>query len=147
MKIYNVLFNSAISTTTTIEAKTYFFDWGKLEQGNYKVTFSFVTAPHTTTRTCANIFIDLGLENSYIAQGTSGTQLPTCNNFLGSVRATGIGANSQLFADSVGNPPVMIYNRPNQNQVTIRLLANDLVQTPYTPNVDYSLNMCLELIE
>jgi hypothetical protein len=59
---------------------------------------------------------------------------------------TAIGAGAHLFAESTTNPPVFLRSKPISNEVTIRVLQNNAAQTAYTPELAYSLNLCLELM-
>lgn len=145
-RIYNILFNSA-GGTGTVESKTYYFDWSKLPDGKYKGMFNFVSAAHTTTKTCANIFMDLGAELSYPAMGPTGSQLTNGYFYIGNVRATAVGANAHIYAEQTTNCPFYLLSKPSNNQITIRILLNDVGQSSYTPDCVYTLNLCLELLD
>jgi hypothetical protein len=89
-KIYNAVFNSDIATATTSIAEIFYYDWGQLPQGEYKVSFSFVSAIATLTNTyCANLFVDLGQN---VGLATSNGQVLR-SGYLGSLRNSGTGAN------------------------------------------------------
>ena len=145
-RIYNILLNSA-KGTGTIESKTYFFDWGKFPDGKYKGTFNFISAAHTTTASCANVFMDVGCELNYPALGPTGTQLTNGYFYIGNVGATSIGTNAYIYADHSTNCPFYLLNKPSNNQITIKILLNDTNQTNYSPDTAYTLNLCLELQE
>ena len=144
-KIYNVVFQSSIPSQTTV-GEIFFFDWGQLPQGEYKVSFSFVSGIATLVNsTVANIFVDLG-QDVQIATVT-GNQFRS--NYLGMLRWTGTGASNYLFAGLNDNPPVYLMNRPNNNKVFIQIHANTgTFTTNYSPVPGaYTLSMSFELQE
>jgi hypothetical protein len=145
-RIYNVLFNSS-KGTGSIDSREYYFDWSKLPMGKYKGTFNFVSAKHTTTVSCANIFVDLGQELNYPAMSPTGGQLTTGCFYIGNVGATLVGANGYIYCDHSTNCPFYLLNRPSNNQVVVKILFNDANQTAYTPEAAYSLNLCLEYLD
>ena len=144
--IYNVHFNST-QGTGSIGSRKYFFDWSKLPNGQYRCTFSFVTVAGTTTVACANIFMDLGQSNVYVAGSLTNGQLPSNTFYIGNAGVTSIGANGYLYAETFTNPAFYLSNSPSSNEVTIRVLINDAVQSVYTPELRYSLNLSLELLD
>ena len=91
--------------------------------------------------------MDVGQEISYPAMGITGSQLTNGYFYLGNVGATSIGANSYIYADHTTNCPFYLLNKPSNNQITIRLLLNDAGQSNYSPDCNYSLNLCLELLD
>ena len=145
-RIYNILFNST-QGTGTIGSRKYFFDWSKLPAGQYRCSFSFVTASGVTTVACANIFMDLGQPNVYVSGSLTNGQLSSNTFYIGNARATAIGASSYVYADTLTNPEFYLSHKPSSNEVTIRVLQNDAGQSAYTPELQYSLNLALELIE
>ena len=145
-QIYNILFNSTVGTGT-IENKTYFFDWSNLPSCKYKGTFSLITATHTVTASCVNVFVDIGSELSYPAMGVTGNQLRNGYMFIGNLGATSVSANSYLYCDNVTNPPFYLLNKPSNNQVSIRILNNDSTQSSYATNATYSMVLSLECLE
>ncbi len=118
-----------------------------LPDGEYKGTFSFITASGTTTVACCNIFIDLGQELSFPAMSPTGAQLSSGYFYIGSARVTAIGANAYVHANAIDNPPFSIISRPTQNQVSIRILQNDTNQSSYPTNLAYSLTLSLEKVD
>ena len=49
-KIYNIVLNSAFGTAgADIRTVNFFYDWSRIEQGRYKMTFTFVTSVLTST--------------------------------------------------------------------------------------------------
>jgi len=144
-KIYNVVFQSAIPSTTTI-GEVFFYDWGQLPQGEYKVTFSFISAIATLVNTTvANIFVDLGQDT--VLATSSGQQYRS--GFLGMLRYTGTGASNYLFAGLNDNAPTYLMQRPTNNRVFVQIHNNNgTFETNYAvaPGV-YTLCMSFELQE
>lgn len=142
-KIYNVVFQSAIPSQTTV-GEIFYYDWGQMPEGEYKVTFCFTSAIATLVNTTiANIFVDLG-------QGTPIASVDgSCykSHYLGMLRPTATGASSYLFADLNGNPPIYLMNRPNNNRVFVQIHANTgTFETNYSPVPGaYTLCMSFEL--
>ena len=145
-RIYNILFNST-QGTGTIGSRKYFFDWSQLPDGQYRCTFSFVTTSGTTSVACANIFMDLGQGNVFVAGSVTNGQLSSNTFYIGNAGATAIGANSYVYAETFTNPAFYLSNKPSSNEVTIRVLQNDANQSAYTPELRYSLNLSLELLD
>ena len=143
-RIFNVVFNSDIATATTTTGEIYYYDWGQLPQGEYKVSFSFVSGVATLTNVyCANLFVDLG-QNSCLVSA-NGQSLSS--GYLGMLRMSGTGTNQYLFSAITDNPPHYLMNRPSNNRVYIQVLSNLNNQvTAYTPAPGaYTLCLSLEL--
>ena len=144
-KIYNVVFQSAIPTQTTI-GEIFTYDFGQMDEGAYKVSFCFMSAIATLVNTSvANIFVDLG-QDVQIAT-VSGNQFRS--NYLGMLRYSGTGANNHLFAGLNDNPPVYLMNRPRNNRVFVQIHNNSgSFETNYSPAPGaYTLCMSFELQE
>ena len=94
-KIYNIVLNSAFGTVgTDIRTVNFFYDWSILEQGRYKLTFTFITAVLTTTNAnVLNIFTDLCQTNTFFAGNPNSSQSYGFQ-YLGMARASATGANS-----------------------------------------------------
>jgi len=144
-KIYNVVFQSAIPTQTTI-GEIFYYDWGQMPEGEYKVSFTFTSAIATLVNTTvANIFVDLG-QGTPIASVSGNTYK---SHYLGMLRWSSTGANSYLFSGLTDNPSTYLMNRPNNNRVFIQILANSgTFETKYAPVPGaYTLCMSFELQE
>ena len=144
-KIYNVVFQSAIPTQTTV-GEIFYYDWGQLPEGEYKVSFCFMSAIATLVNTTvANIFVDLGQDVQMAT--ASGQQYRS--NYLGMLRYTGTGASNYLYAGLNDNPPVYLMNKPRNNRVFVQIQNNSgTFETSYAvvPGV-YTLCMSFELQE
>ena len=152
-KIYNIVLNSAFGTTgTDIRTVNFFYDWTRLEQGRYKLTFTFATAVLTTTNaTVLNIFTDLCQTNTFVASNPNGTRYDTyAYQYLGMARASLTGANSYLYAPNNFNGEIYLNQRPSNNLFSILLLNNDATKSAYTSTTlpgNYSLILTLELLD
>jgi len=145
-RIFTVVFNSDIATATTSVSEIFYYDWGQLPQGEYKVSFSFVSGIATLTNVyCANIFVDLGQD---VSLATSNGKVIR-SGYLGSLRYSSTGASSTLFASVNDNPPLYLMNRPSNNMVLIQVLSNSSTTgTDYSPvPASYTLCLSLELMD
>lgn len=156
-KIYTVVFNSEIGADTATNTERYYFDWSRLEEGQYKCQFTFISAVGTapTFATVPNLFMDLG-QGAYTQIASS--NVPTSPGigatfsatFLGSLETktltTVAGSTSYYYAGTTTNPPFFIDNKPRNNAVQILIRTNQANQnTPYTPLPGaYTLTLQLE---
>jgi hypothetical protein len=154
-KIYNIVLNSGMGTadaTNGTREINYFYDFSTMEEGNYKVTFSFLTSFFTTTNsTVCNVFLDLG-QNSQMAKNQSNSNSQKYPNlFLGFLRYSGTGASQHLFADNITNAPVYLNQKPKNNNIKVLLLNNNANQDAYTSGAititNYSLILNFEKID
>ena len=147
-KIFNVVLESTLGSGVGNYGRTYFFDWGRIPQGRYKVSFVFNSAVVATTNTTvANIFVDLGQGcNTFIASTGQGYR----QNYLGMLLWTGTGAGNALWCDAYTNPPVYLNQRPTQNSVFVEIHTN---ASPFEANYanpdvgQYTLVLSFELQE
>ncbi len=96
-KIYNIVLNSSFGTDgPDIRTENFFYDWSRLEQGRYKLTFTFISSILTTTNTSVlNIYTDLCQTNTFFASNPDGTQYNSlAYQYLGMARASATGATS-----------------------------------------------------
>jgi hypothetical protein len=151
-KVYNVVLNSSQGTTVGDNRTVSFsYDWSRLPEKRYKLTFMFMTSLFTTTNVnVCNIYMDLGQANTFFAGNSTGT-LPTGGyNYLGMTRYSGTGANNWLFADENFNVPHYLPNRPTANQFTVFLTNNDANRSAYTATSypgNYTLTLCFEELD
>lgn len=151
MQRFNLVLESSTSVGNTANSQ-FFFDWGQIPQGKYLVQFTFNSAVVTLGNTyVANIFLDLGQQStSFIVSSTTTTSPSLRGNYLGTLIASGTGANQYLYADLNTNPPIYINNRPTNNQLFVEIHQNvDPYQANYTSaNIgQYTLNLSLTLLE
>ena len=150
-KIYNIVLNSAYgSTNVDIRNVSYFYDWSRLEQGRYKLTFTFATAVFTTTNAnVLNIFTDLCQTNTFFAGNPNSSQSYGFQ-YLGMARASATGANNYLYAPNNFNGEMYLNSRPSNNLFSILLLNNDANKSGYSSTTlpgNYSLILTLELLD
>lgn len=144
-RIYNVVLQSAIPSQTTV-GEIFYYDWGQLPEGQYKVSFTFISAIATLVNTTvANIFLDLGQDTDLVS--ASGQQYRS--GYLGMLRYSGTGASNYLFAGLNDNPPTYLMNKPANNRVFVQIHANTgTFETNYSvaPGA-YTLCLSFELQE
>ena len=148
MKTYNVVLESTLGSGAGNYGRTYYFDWGRIPQGHYKVTFIFNSTVVTTVNNIvSNIFIDLGQgSNTFIASSGQAYR----HNYLGTLLWTGTGVSNALYCDAFTNPPIYLDQRPSQNNVFVEIHTNaSPFETNYTgPDVgQYTLVLSFELQE
>ena len=147
-QIFNIVFNSDVGTgATTTDA--FFFDWSRMPDVPYHVSFCFTSAIATLTNTAvANIFVDLGCSHTFLAGQSSGNNAYT-SMYLGSLRATGTGASNYLVSSESDNPPIYLRGRPTNNNIVVNIHQNIITQmTDYTPApVKYTLCLCFRAVE
>ena len=152
-KIYNVIFNSSIAGASSTNNESFFFDWSQLEEGRYKVSWTFIGGVNTVTapngQYVANLFIDLG-QGAYttIASSNLANQGATFSaNYIGSLEVksftTATGSSAYYYAGTTTNPPFFLDNRPRNNNISIVMYSNTGTQgTAYTPiSGPYTLTM------
>lgn len=146
-EIYNIVFNSDLGTGATPN-ESFFFDWSRIPNQPYYVSFTFMSAIVNLTNTyVANIFVDLGCCNTFIASpSTSNTSYNSM--YLGSLRVSGTGASNYLMSSEPDNPPIYLKGRPTNNNINIQIHENLITQmTDYAPApVRYTLCLCLRAV-
>lgn len=152
-KIYNIVLNTSFGTQgTDIRTMNFFYDWSRLEQGRYKLTFQFVSSILTTTNVSVlNIYTDLCQTNTFFAGNPDGTRNDTyAYQYLGMARASGTGASNYLYAPNNFNGEIYLDQRPSNNLFTVLLLNNDNTRSGYSSTTlpgNYSLVLNLELLD
>ena len=152
-KIYNIVLNTAFGTQVTdVRTMNFFYDWSRLEQGRYKLTFQFVSSILTTTNVSVlNIYTDLAQTNTFFACNPDGTRNDTyAYQYLGMARASGTGTNNYLYAPNNFNGEIYLNQRPSNNLFTVLLLNNDSTRSGYSSTTlpgNYSLVLNLELLD
>jgi hypothetical protein len=141
-RIYTVLFQG-INSSEAPSRTEFYYDWGQLPDGQYKVTFSFSSSAQTLVGTSvANIYMDLGQFSPIATVNGSQTRI----GYLGSLEGSGVGTNKSLTADVDDNPPLYLNTRPYNNRVKINVYENIYP----TENVEFNLStnqftLCLSL--
>ena len=111
------------------------FDFGVFKDGEYEMTFTFVTDPHNLEglgKTCS-VFSNTGGSNIYT---TTNTTNAGTTQYIGSVKEVGqLGhsggtAENQLASNTHDNGGVYMSSKPANHTIKIRLL--DGTGTPYS---------------
>jgi hypothetical protein len=160
-RIYNIVLNSNFGDGLPTASTKFYVDWTVIPQGEYKVTFSFTSvATSSDILNVANavIYLDLGQSSTSIIEASPSsstlTLAGTRGQFLGCLRPVSITATdatpatvyiTSLYADINTNPPLYIYSRPNNSQVSVDIhTASTSQQTNYTPCGAYVLTLSFE---
>ena len=150
MKSYNLVLQSSVSAFDTSN-ETFYFEWGQITEGKYKVQFTFtsqiIALPSAYT---PNIFLNLGQQsNTFIVPASTLNSPQLRGNFLGSLSSmTAHNAQQRLFADLTTNTPLYLNNRPTNNTLHVEIEQNtEPFQTPYPDIGQYTMMLCLTLLE
>jgi hypothetical protein len=147
VQIFNVVCDSSNNYVSQVNGSStqYYFDWTKLPEGKYKMTFSYMSDDTTTTLSpVMTLWNDFNsADGTYLA----GNGVNPMISFMGVLFPDKHGANGYYYAGAVDNPPVLMY-KPNNNYFNI-FLRNGLTMTSYsTPTASqYVLMMNFELVE
>ena len=145
-KIYNIVLNSENGSGANVNSKTFYFDWGRIPDGQYVVSFTLQSSGMTTVGTFQPlIYIDLGSGSNNFTVGSSGTV--NNPNFLGQLQITAVGVNQSYFANSTTNTLLYLDCKPTKNNFTVEIYSNANPQVLYTTPafVRYTLVLNFEL--
>lgn len=148
MTIYNVLLNSnnRIVGTTTANAR-YYFNWGIMEEGKYKLEWGFsCNNVDTTINKIGLLSAELGQHTVYSATATNIRASSTL--IIGVVIPNEQSNSSFLYGDHNLNSPIEL-NRPCNNEfsVTIKTLDGlDWVDSSSVAIPEYLLYLNFEKI-
>ena len=118
--------NDALTSSASIYDKDYAFDWSVLEEGEYDLTFSFLTSPiaQGTSDVKAVSLEGLGTQRTtYKAGANTNAQTSQIIGLLNRVNYND-GTARQRFQQSDTNPVVCLKSRPNSNIFKVRIVAN-----------------------
>ena len=128
-RIYNVILQSAIGNGASVLSETYFYDWTRMPDVPYKLTFSFNSTsivPSSTTN--ASIYTNSNQPYSNVASAQGTTVVGYRSDFLGSLYVYTAITFAYLAADITSNPPIYLDGRPRNNNFMIQILAGvDLI--------------------
>ncbi len=143
-KTYNVILQSAIGNGASVLAETYFYDWARIPDVPYKLTFSFNSSSIVPSNgSNASIYINLNQSYCNVASAQGGTVVAYRSDFLGSLYAYSAHTFAYLATDITSNPPVYLDGRPRNNNFIVQILAN--AETPYAiAPVSYQLVLSFE---
>lgn len=126
-KTYNVVFNSDIAGSGFNGIQTFFYDWSKLEQGQYKCSFTWVSSVGANPNLNVNpaVFMDLGQSNTFVARpfnsGSFGASymIPT---YIGCLGVNNLFSQlTYAYSNLEDNPPFYLQQRPPNNLVQITI--------------------------
>ena len=128
-KIYNVILQSAIGNGASTLSVTYFYDWTRIPDVPYKLTFSFNSSYLTPSAgTNASIYTNLNQPYSNVASAQGTTVVGYRSDFLGSLYVYVAITFAYLAADITSNPPIYLDGRPRNNNFMIQILSGvDLI--------------------
>jgi hypothetical protein len=148
-KSYNVVVNSTFCTSDTAlnlnSNKNYYIDWSAiLPQGEYELTFSFISEGNTIANfvQLPLIYADF-LSQANVDAVQSGFQ-GNSSNLLGTIFPINLDPNAHICffrADSKFNPPIFLANRPYSNNFNIKVLSNDNPATPWIDEATMSASI------
>jgi hypothetical protein len=157
-RIYNFCLNSNFGGKTPATGSTFFIDWSVMPEGEYKVSFTFTsTMPLTDLGNSTNavIYLDLGQASTSIIESSVANSVNAYRGgFLGCLRQSSfaVGATTVtdyitfLYADTTTNPPVYIFTRPRNSQVSVDIhTSSTSTTTNFSPIGDYVLTLSFEL--
>ncbi len=129
-KTYNVILQSAIGNGASVLSETYFYDWTRLPDVPYKLTFSFNSSYLTPSAgTNASIYLNLNQSYSDVASAQGGTVVGYRSDFLGSLYVYNGITFAYLGADTTSNPSIYLDGRPRNNNFMVQILSG--VDTVY----------------
>ena len=143
--LYNIVFDS-VNSVSSVNIDYFFFNWNKIPQGKYKVTFSFVSGIVPNVNPLVPIvFMDLGSSKVFIAGNPSNVGNSNSGQFLGTLN-TLLSSGGQCYLSSrpQDNPPIYLDSLPSASQVVISIRENggDI----YDSDFSYILTLSLENI-
>ena len=157
-RIYNFCLNSNFGGATPVTSSTFFVDWSVLPEGEYKVSFTFTSAIAATDLadvTNAVIYLDLGQASTSIMEASAALSANAIRGgFLGCLRQNSYATGSTtvtdyitfLYADTNTNPPVYIFTRPRNNNVSVDIhTSSTTTTTNFSPIGAYVLTLSFEL--
>ena len=129
-KTYNVILQSAIGNGASVLSETYFYDWTRIPDVPYKLTFSFNSSSVVpSVGSNASIYINLNQSYCNVASAQGGTVVAYRGDFLGSLYAYSAQTFAYLATDITSNPPVYLDGRPRNNNFMVQILSG--VDTAY----------------
>ena len=157
-RTYNFCLNSNFYLESSVPPATsnFFIDWSVLPEGEYKVSFSFISAiTATDLRGNLNcmIYLDLGQASTTMLKSSAELSNNTYRgSFLGCARQTSyvIGTTTPteyvtyLYADKYTNPPVYLFTRPRNNNASLEIFRSGAL-SDFTTLAEYVLTLSFEL--
>jgi hypothetical protein len=155
-KCYTVVLQSTIPNAATTQFESFFYDWSQIDEGQYQVTFAFMSGQGTapTNLYAVNVYVDLG-QGAYTQVASSANTATTGQvyspSYLGTLEYGYIGTNAPssltyFFARPNSNVPIYLEQRPRNNLITVSLYTNVTSQigTPAVLPGPYTLTLSLQ---
>ncbi len=147
-KIYNIVLMSAIGNGPTVASETFFYDWTRIPNVPYRVSFTFYSvalAPNYNFG--AVVYLDLGQPNNTIATSQNSNAIAYHSHYLGCLRFSATTLNSNYFADMASNLPTYLNGRPSSNNFQVEVFQNNATNTQVAPFTGpYTLTLSFEEI-
>ena len=156
-RIYNFVLNSNFGTGAPTVSTKFFIDWSILPEGEYKVSFTFtsaITATDLGSTTNACLYLDVGQGSTSMIEASPSdityANIAQRGSFLGCLRQTSYSITTEfvtfLYADINSNPPVYLFGRPRNNQVSVDIHTSSVTtNTNFTPIGAFVLTLSFEL--
>jgi hypothetical protein len=131
---FSVVVDSQVAfKTTSIYDKDYAIDWSFLDEGEYDLTFSFVSSPAGANTTDVKGIALLGL-GTQMKTYTAGEKTDTkSSNIIGLLKRTMIvndttgNPQKMSFSQSDFNVPVVLNSRPSNNIFKVKIMASSTI--------------------
>lgn len=156
MKEYTIFIDSADGTGTNAHEKKYLFDWSILPEGEYEMTFTFLSNLKKVEEAEAELITSsmtleavMPFSSCRYAVKTDG--YANHSNVLGFIKpeqldkwTEGAGNHFSMrqWVSQVDNPSMRLFGKPQGNDFLIRLLQHNGVLSTFTP---ISYNMIIKL--
>ena len=152
MKTYSVFISSTSAIKIDTNKRTFSFDWSILPQGEYELTFTFMSslqkltnAEAESTKYPTKVVSRMPFSSDRYITSTGGTAGST--QVLGlleinDLHKTSTNTMRQLKAGHLLNAPIKLYGRPQGNTFTIELYSHGdgNPTTEHTPTYELVLN-------
>ena len=144
-EVYNIVFDS-VNSVSTLNIDKFYFNWDKLPQGKYKVTFSFVSGILININPLVPyVLIDLGSSKVFIAGNPSNVGNSNTGQFLGTLSTfVTTGGQCYLCARPQDNPTLYLDSLPSASQVVISIRESGGLL--YDSDFSFILTLSLEKI-
>jgi hypothetical protein len=139
---------SAIGNGPTVASETFFYDWTRIPNVPYRVSFTYYCITMTPNiNFSAVVYIDLGQPYNTIATSQNTNAIAYHSHYLGVLRFASTAGNTAYFADMTTNLPTYLNRRPTVNNIQVQVLQNNATNTEVTPFAGpYTLTLSFEEI-
>ena len=156
-RTYNFVLNSNFGTGAPTASTKFFVDWSVMPEGEYKVSFTFtsaITATDLGSSTNAILYLDVGQGSTSLIEASPSdityANIGQRGSFLGCLRQTSYSITTEfvtfLYADTNSNPPVYLFSRPRNNNVSVDIHTSSVTtNTNFSPIGAFVLTLSFEL--